>query len=92
MYILSLNRGRTIVRGKIQKWGNSLGIRIPKALAEETAVESESVVDITARNGKIIITPLVQEASSLRELLSRVTEENRHDEIERGAPAGREVW
>jgi antitoxin MazE len=80
------------MKAKIQKWGNSLGVRIPKALAQEALVESDSLVDIVARNGKIIITPSVPEVFSLRQLLSKVTDDNRHEEISTGAPAGREAW
>lgn len=80
------------MKAKIQKWGNSLGIRIPRSLAQETSVESDSVVDISSRNGKIIISPYKQKSVSLRQLLSRVNEENLHDEIATGDPAGKEIW
>lgn len=80
------------MKAKIQKWGNSLGIRIPRSLAQETSVESDSVVDISSRNGKIIISPYKQKSFSLRQLLSKVTEKNLHDEIAIGDPAGKEIW
>ena len=78
------------MKAKIQKWGNSLGIRIP-VFGQETSVDSDSVVDISSHDGKIIITPYPQKSFSLRQLLSRVTEENLHGEITTGDPAGKEV-
>jgi antitoxin MazE len=80
------------VKARVQKWGNSLGIRIPRAVAQETSVESDSVVDITAEDGKILITPEKQKSLSLRQLLSRVTEANLHVEIVTSDPVGKETW
>jgi antitoxin MazE len=80
------------MKAQIRKWGNSLGIRIPRSLAQETSVDSESVVDISSRNGKIIICPYKQKSFTLRQLLSRVTEENLHGEISTGDPSGKEIW
>ena len=80
------------MKAKIQKWGNSLGIRIPRTVAQETSVESDSVVDITVEDGKILISPEKQKSLSLRQLLSRVTEANLHVEIVTSDPVGKEIW
>lgn len=80
------------MKAKVQKWGNSLGIRIPRTVAQETSVESDSVVDISIQDGKIIISPEKQKSLSLRQLLSRVTETNLHEEIATGDPVGKEIW
>lgn len=80
------------VKAKVQKWGNSLGIRIPRALAVEVGVDSESIVDISINYGDIIITPGKQRPPSLRRLLAKVTAENLHEEILTGDAAGRELW
>ena len=80
------------MKAKIQKWGNSLGIRIPRTVAQETSVESDSVVDITVEDGKILISPEKQKSLSLRQLLSRVTEANLHVEIVTSDPVGKETW
>ena len=80
------------MKAKIQKWGNSLGIRIPRIVAQETSVESDSVVDISIQDGKIIISPQKQKSLSLRQLLSKVTDANLHEEIATGDPAGKEIW
>jgi antitoxin MazE len=91
VYIMYKQEALT-VKARIQKWGNSLGIRIPRALAQETAVDSESVVDISSHNGRIIITPDRQKSFSLRQLLSKVTDENLHDEVSTGGAIGKEIW
>jgi antitoxin MazE len=80
------------MKAKVQKWGNSLGIRIPKALAQEVEVDCDSEVTMTSQDGKIIISPRRQKSFSLRQLLSRVTEANLHDEIATGDPMGKETW
>lgn len=80
------------MRTKVQKWGNSLGLRIPKAFAEELAVEVGSVVDLTVADGEMVIRPVRGHRYRLEELLARVTEENRHPEADTGPPRGRESW
>ena len=84
--------GETEMKAKIQKWGNSLGIRIPKALAQEVALETDSEVDLAALDGKLVISPMAPRALSLRHLLSKVTATNTHGEISTGGVRGREAW
>lgn len=75
---------------KIQKWGNSLGIRIPKSIIEKANLSENSEVEIENKDGAIIIFPR-QKKLSLDTLLSEITKDNLHqesdDEVE-----GREVW
>ncbi len=73
----------------VQKWGNSLGIRIPSLYAKEFNLKNGSPVEIREENGAIIIVPKRQE---LADLLSRVTAENLHEPIDTGAPVGTEEW
>ncbi len=80
------------MRARVQKWGNSLGIRIPKAVAQESAVGEDSEVEITSKDGNIVISPLRKKAFSIRQLLSKVTAANIHVEIESGHPVGKESW
>ncbi len=80
------------MRAKIQKWGNSLSLRIPKAFAIEAAMEEGSTVDISVDDGKIVVTPVRARTFQLQDLLSEVTRDNLHDEIDMGAPQGRESW
>ena len=77
---------------KVQKWGNSIALRIPKAFADEIQIASDSAVELTVEDGKLVIAPVEREAYSLEELLARVTPENIHAEIDWGERVGDEVW
>lgn len=73
----------------VQKWGNSLGIRIPSLYVKEFNLKSGLSVEITEEDGKIVIVPRRKE---LKEMLSRVTEENIHVPVETGGSVGKEDW
>jgi antitoxin MazE len=77
---------------KIQKWGNSLGLRIPKSFAKEAGVEEGSAVDISIRDGNLVIKTIRPLKYELDELLSEIRKDNLHDEISTGQPVGREAW
>ena len=77
---------------KIRKWGNSLGLRIPKSFAKEACMKEGSTVDISVRGGRLQIRLVLPETYDLGELLARVTRTNRHGEVSTGDPVGREVW
>lgn len=77
---------------KVQRWGNSLALRIPKSFAVEVGLEDEAAVDLSLVDGKLIITPLVQTNYTLDELLAQVTDENLHHEVATGEAVGAEVW
>jgi len=75
----------------ITKWGNSLAIRIPKALAEQAQLKEGVGVEMTVSEGKLIIC-LQQKEYSLDDLLAEVTPENLHAEVDTGSSVGGEVW
>jgi antitoxin MazE len=77
---------------KIKKWGNSLGLRIPKSFAEEAGVKDGSDVDISLEEDRIVIRPLQRERYHLSNLLSQVRDDNLHEEISTGDAVGREAW
>jgi antitoxin MazE len=77
---------------KIKKWGNSLALRIPKALAIEANVESGSTVDLSLSNGELKIKPVEDQEYTLEELLSGITADNIHNEVSTGIPQGKESW
>jgi antitoxin MazE len=79
------------MRTKIQKWGNSLGLRIPKALAEEVPVEEGTAVEITVSEQGLLVRP-AGKCYELADLLEGVTRSNRHEEVPTGERVGREVW
>ncbi|MFL6246048.1 MAG: AbrB/MazE/SpoVT family DNA-binding domain-containing protein [Thermoanaerobaculia bacterium] len=75
----------------IQKWGNSLAVRIPRPFAEEIDLRENTTVDLTIRAGKLVIVP-AEPAMTLEDLVEQITEENRHDEVGTGRRVGKEVW
>jgi len=77
---------------KIQKWGNSLAIRIPKSFAVDINLKQDELVDLTVDESKIVITPIGGKKYSLEELLKGVSENNLHGEIDSGGPIGKEAW
>jgi antitoxin MazE len=74
----------------IQKWGNSLGVRIPNSIAKDLNLENGSHVEILDEDGKILILP--HEKKSLIEKLAKITTENIHQEISNGLSVGNEEW
>jgi len=76
----------------IQRWGNSLAVRIPKAFVKEAHVASGTRVDLTIHEGKIVINPRPKPEYRLEDLLNGVTRRNRHAEVSTGRPVGKEVW
>jgi antitoxin MazE len=77
---------------RIQKWGNSLALRIPKALALEAHIDTDALVELVLVEGQLVIRPITEPQLTLDELLSRVTEDNVHHEINTGTPVGKEAW
>ena len=80
------------MRSRVQKWGNSLAVRIPKAFATDLGLVLESEVDLTIEDGRFVLRPLVVPRFELKALLEQVREENIHDEVDFGNAAGSEVW
>jgi antitoxin MazE len=77
---------------RIQKWGNSLAVRIPKVFADEMNLAEGASIQMMLKEGALIITPNDEPKWSLEELLAGVTAENIHGEWETGGPAGKESW
>ncbi len=77
---------------RVQKWGNSLALRIPKPLAAEVGLKDNSPVELSLCEGKLIITPSAQSTVSLDDLLAKVTKKNLHSEVDTGPARGAEVW
>jgi antitoxin MazE len=80
------------MRARVQRWGNSLALRIPRAFATETAIEQGSEVELTLDEGRLVVTPIADPAFSLEALLADVTPENLHGEVDFGSPEGDEAW
>jgi antitoxin MazE len=76
---------------KTSQWGNSIGVRLPKDLAKKAGIGVDSTVEIDEADDGIIIKSVGKKEYSLRELVSRITPQNRHGEIAFGRPVGKEL-
>ncbi len=77
---------------KVQKWGNSIALRIPRSFAKQISVEKGSSVDLSVQDGKLVIEPVTQESYELKQLLSEIKETNLHQEYLTDKPRGKELW
>jgi antitoxin MazE len=75
----------------VRKWGNSLALRIPRAIAAEAGLEDGTAADVRIERGAMVARPLTPKLS-LAQLLRKVTKHNLHREVSSGARRGREVW
>ncbi len=80
------------MKTKVQKWGNSLAVRIPKSFADEAGFRSDGPVEISLDDGKIVMIPVKKTKPTLEQLLAKVTKRNLHHEVDTGAAVGRETW
>ena len=80
------------MKTKMQKWGNSLAIRIPKAFATEVGLKEESEVDVSLKSGKLVVVPVEKPGLTLKALVAKITEKNVHREAGTGPATGREAW
>ncbi len=79
---------------KIQKWGNSQGLRLSKTLLADADIKIGDAVDVTTHDGALVITPLrrVRGGHDLRALVRRIPKNHTPVEFDWGTPTGREVW
>lgn len=80
------------MKTQVQKWGNSLAVRIPKAFANDLGLDQESTIELALEDGCLVLRPTAPPRYELSRLLSRVTEDNCHGEYDVGEPAGNEQW
>ncbi len=76
---------------KVRKWGNSLAVRLPKALAEESRLREGSEVSFKVQGADIVISSSIKPRYTLEELAKGITKKNRHKEIDWGAARGKEI-
>ena len=79
---------------KIQKWGNSQGLRFTKALLEEAQINVGDEVQVSVHKGRIVVEPVtkVRGRYDLETLISKMPKRYQAEELDWGPPAGREVW
>lgn len=75
---------------RVQKWGNSLGVRIPRDIARQSLIREGAELDISVESGRVILVPA--KVPTLAALLARMKPEDRPELIEWGSPVGGEVW
>lgn len=75
---------------RVQKWGNSLALRIPKPLATQVELEANTTVRLLLRGEELVIAPVTLPSLKLDDLLAQVTEHNLHGEVDSGPAVGRE--
>ncbi|MEW6368201.1 MAG: AbrB/MazE/SpoVT family DNA-binding domain-containing protein [Acidobacteriota bacterium] len=76
---------------RVQKWGNSLALRLPKALVDEFRLERGSAVELRVLDGKLVIETHRPPQYRLDDLLKVVSKRNIHAEVKSGRPVGREA-
>ncbi len=79
---------------KIQRWGNSQGLRLARQVLEDARISVGDDVDVTTRDGLIVIAPArrIRGKRSLQELVSRIPKDYKPEEMEWGEAVGKEVW
>jgi antitoxin MazE len=79
---------------KVQKWGNSQGLRLSRELLADARIIVGDAVEVVVREGELVVTPVrrVRGGHDLRELVSRIPEDYKAEEYDWGSPAGKEVW
>lgn len=76
----------------VQKWGNSLALRIPKTLAKDVDLQQGSVVELSIVEGEMVVKPKRAKKLSLASMLRDVNKDNLHSEHEWGGVTGKEAW
>jgi antitoxin MazE len=77
---------------RVQKWGNSFALRLPKPFAIQMGLERNSPVELSLVDGKLVIALIVEPLPGLGELLAQVTAHNLHGEVDTGPAMGGEAW
>jgi antitoxin MazE len=77
----------------VRKWGNSAAVRIPAAVLDAAGLKADDAVEVREEDGRVVIEKArTPQELTLEELLAGITPDNLHEEIDWGAPVGREFW
>jgi len=79
------------MKTKIQKWGNSLGVRLPKSIAEQKSLRAGLGVSVVVKNNQIVLEP-EEEEISLNSMVFKINSENQHSEMDWADAHGKEIW
>lgn len=80
------------MKARVQKWGNSLAVRIPKSFAEEAGLQADEAVELSLVGGALVVRPIKPQPLTLEQLLLGITDENVPGEWDTGPAVGKEVW
>jgi antitoxin MazE len=76
----------------LHRWGNSVGLRVPKPLLEQLGLKAGSEVELKVEDGRLVIEPHCPKRLTLKDVLKGFTPENQPGEVDWGPPVGKEVW
>ena len=79
---------------KVQRWGNSQGVRLSRQLLADVQIRVGDAVDVAVRDGALVVTPVsrVRGGHDLRKLVRRIRGNDKSGELDWGPPVGREIW
>jgi antitoxin MazE len=80
------------MKTRVQKWGNSLALRIPKSFAMDAGLRANTAVELSLIKGKLVVQPVPPQPLSLEELLRGITDDNMPGEWDTGKAVGKEAW
>jgi len=80
------------MKTKVARWGNSFAVRLPISAVERLGLKDGTPLELTAENGKLLLTPQHTADPELAKLIAKITPKNRHKETDWGHPVGRETW
>lgn len=80
------------MKTRVQKWGNSLALRIPKSFAVEAGFQADGVVELSLEDGRLVVQAIASQPITLQQLLQGITDENLPGEWDTGPATGKEVW
>jgi len=80
------------MRVQIKKWGNSASVRIPASVMAAASVQLDQPVEVREEGGRIIIEPITAPSYDLDDLLAQMTPDTFPEDVDFGAPVGRETW
>lgn len=79
---------------KIQRWGNSQGLRLTKNLLEDAQLDVGDEVDVSVKDGIMIVKPAkrIRGRHNLKDLVARIPQNYESGEVDWGEPVGKEIW
>jgi antitoxin MazE len=80
------------MKTRVQKWGNSLALRIPKSFAQEAGLRPNAAVELSLVDGALVVQPIAPQSLTLDDLLRGVTDDNLPGDWDTGPAVGKEVW